>query len=209
MIFLWLLVFNLKLPMLLVSLTGIGLSSFIGYRALQRADDTVYASPENSNARFTQMTCLQSGVILAVFCALLWAVPSPTYDVRYVEKPVPFPVVKSIRYIAQTRTIVKPPLYSDVFEQCSDSLTGTGTRKAYKNISDDEARQCHLQALEATSPSRIVTRTVEVHDSYKTLFDDCNDFSLVGIKADALAAKIRNERLKICHDAALAGSHDH
>lgn len=199
----WFLVylFNLRLPLLVVSGLGIGLCIMIGVWSSQSRSRYNSGTADHDAAVWRQMTSLKIAVMLSVLCALSWAIPAPDYDVRYVDRPVQVEVVKW-KPIFKGQKIVYDS-YKDLYEGC---IAHTGD---YADA--DETKLCHKQAIEASRPApRWIKqiKTVTVHDTYKTLFDNCNDFSLDGVP-NAIVGGVRNERLAICHKAALEGSSAH
>jgi hypothetical protein len=202
MTFLWVYAYNLRYPMMGFCGLGIALCLAIGLWSLGVKNKTAFASPENGDARWRTLTAAQSGVVLALVAALIWAVPAPNYAERIVyrdrtvEKKVPY-----IKFTA-TKTIFKQAAYKEVFDDCMDHVEDSAETNA----------QCHQQALVASrpvpEPPKVVVRRFISHDTYSQLFKQCNAFNMddAFTKDPIRAAELRNDRLKTCSEAALKAS---
>lgn len=200
--FLWLFVYNLQTPVLIGAVIGLAVCSVFGTLATQAARRTKFGELENRDAIWKQMMAIQSGIGLVILCCLVFAIPSPTYNLRVVHDRVPYPV-KSIQYVE--KKIVVPGQYGAYYQQCVDSYKAG-------NVADSQLQLCHTQALEATSPPKIIYRTTTVtqHDSFKDIFDACiSNNSISDSSTDARVAELRVQRIAECTKASTVGSHDH
>jgi hypothetical protein len=141
------------------------------------------------------------GVVLCVVGSLIWAIPSPTYDQRIVYKdrtvevPKPYPVYKGTREV--------PSTYQSVYDKC---VASTSFR-----VDNALIELCHRQAREASTIAPTI-KYVERFNSYKDLFNNCNDGHTISEedrRSGMSAAEIRNQRIQYCHMAALQGSKAH
>lgn len=203
----WLFAYNLRWPSLLATLLVIALSVYIAFTAEDRRRRTQFGDPENTDAKWRQMASLQGSLLMVALSCILFAIPSPTYNVRDVPGPERV-VVKNVPGPIQWRdgkeVVEKPPVYIDFFQKCMDTTGG------YQKT-DEESQQCHKQALEAVAASKAPQGAPQVvikRDPYEQLFNNCNDrYSFDGVPP-ATAAPLRNERIRICHDAAMQASGD-
>jgi len=187
----WLLTFanNLSWPVIIFSLVGMVFCGATILRNISARGEAGMAAP----------VCF---LLLAAMVSMFWAIPAPDYDMKIVyrdkivEKKVP--VVK----FTATKVITKVPLYKETFLDCMDHVEDSSSSNA----------QCHRQALEAVrasqpQPREVVKRFIQ-HDPYQELFKACNDYDLDDtFKKDPVeGARLRNERLRICHNNALQAS---
>lgn len=206
--FIWLWAYSLKTPISIIcalSLAGCFLS---------------WLSAKSQRGE-VNMTAFNIGAGIAIFWAFIYAIPSPTYDVRTVikEVPKPYPVVRTIRYVAQkqtlTRTITQQYGEDHMFQYCIDN-----SREA---TDIDLMNKCKTFARQYVEP-RIVTKEVKVpvpsgiqiklqHDPYADLFKQCNEIGAINDNDKAngggTGAQLRNERIQECTEYALKGSKDH
>lgn len=206
----WFLVFlyNLRIPVALLSAVGITICVVIGLHALKLRSHTKFADPENTDARWRTMATSQVAIILAIVAAIVWAIPSPDYDVRYVDRPTTVIKRVPVKVFSGTKTVYQPSTYQNVFDKCVDHYD--------YHTDKDVLSQCHTQAKEAVEASmpkpKIILRTVTKYNSYKELYESCiGDWSITDSdKAVNMSpAMIRNQRIQICVDAALKGSKAH
>ncbi len=200
----WLFTYNLRWPSLIATLLVVALSVYIAFTAEDRRRRTQFGDPENTDAKWRQMASLQGSLLMVGLSCILFAIPSPTYNVRDVPGPERV-VVKNVPGPIQWRDgkqiVEKQPVYLDFYQTCIDSISGSH--------SDDELAMCHKHALEAVSASKAPQGAPQVvikRDPYEQLFNNCNDrYSFDGVPP-ATAAPLRNERIRICHDAAMQAS---
>jgi hypothetical protein len=200
MTFLWVYAYNLRLPISIAVVVGLVMLGVVAYHSRKTALRTQFAQPDNTDAKVRLMGCAQLSMILVGIWVLVAAIPAPDYNVVYrdrvrtVERKVPV-----VKYTA-TRVITKAPIYSQVYAKCIDSYSS--------HAGDDELKICHQSAIEASRPPQTV-RVKLVHDSYKTLFDSCNESYAIN-KDDRTPtltpAMIRNQRMEVCRNVALTGS---
>jgi hypothetical protein len=199
----WIFAYNLRWPALFAMLLVIALSVYIAKEAEERRRRTQFGDPENTDAKWRQMAGLQGSLLMVGLTAILFAIPTPNYSVREVPGPERV-VVKNVPGPIQWRDgkeiVYEQPLYLDFYQKCVDTISG--------NHSDDELALCHKQALEGVAASKPAPqiRVQFKRDPYEELFNNCNDrYGLDGVPSER-AAGIRNERIRICHDAAMAAS---
>lgn len=199
--------YNLRLPLLLVAGIGILVCALVAFWSSQTRSSNANNSSMHIAAVERQLVCLKGSLLLAVAAALIWAIPSPTFDQkivfkdRVVEKRIPVPVFKGEKIIHE------PSTYQNVFDKCVSS-------SSYGHDAD-LLKMCHEQALTAVAATQpgpqIKERIVYKVSTYKTLFDNCNDNHDGGIvdlpKAQSIGP--RNDRIVICHKAAMEGSRFH
>ncbi len=202
--FFWVYAYNLRWPILTLAVLLMAVSAFVGLRATMVRERTKFGDPDNTDAQWRQMASVQGAIAIGLLAALVFAIPSPTYNVRVIEKPAVIrTIVKKVPVIKYTATklVREPAVYDRAYKTCIDSLD--------ISVGGEETSQCHRQALEALRMDKgVIVKTIKVKDSYKTLFDNCNDFTIDAddARSTVSAAQIRNERLQICHKVALDGS---
>jgi hypothetical protein len=203
MMFWWIYAYNLRLPMAIACVFGIAVCVGVSIWSAQVRGRTKFAEPENNDAKWRQHMALQAGIILVLVTILIWAIPSPQYDIRYVDRPVDRVVKVPVKVYSGIKEV--PSNYQNVYDKCIDSYDYRADR--------DVMTQCHGQAMAAiTPPPTVVTKTVVRFNAYKDLYNDC--IGSWGISEDdktatVSPAMIRNQRIEICTNAALAGSKAH
>lgn len=204
MTFLWLYVYNLKLPLAIFTILGLAVCVTITAWSFRIRDDHDPLSLAHTNAHNRIWTSLHSAIVLSVIFILVCAVPSPTYDVRIVEKVIYREKIKLVKQqpvikYAGVKVVKELDTYSAIYQQCVRAVTGDG--RAYLSI--NEAAACHKTALEGSRNVRLV----KVKDSFKTLFDDCNDrYNVNEEKGQEDGRIVRNQRIEVCTKMAEAGS---
>lgn len=207
--FLWLWAFSLKTPVSIIC----GVAIFVCLLSWLSA---------KSQRGEQNMTMVNIAISIAVFWSFIYAIPAPHYNVQTVIKdvPKPYPVVRTIRYVAQkqvlTRTITQQSTLDSKYDYCMDNLVRGAT-------SIDDANNCRDWAKKYEEP-RVVVKEVKVpvpsgiqvkieHDTYAALFKQCNDTGSIQDNDKANGggngAQLRNERIQECTEYALKGSHDH
>ena len=197
--------YNLRLPLLVVASSGILVCAIVAYWSSQTRSRNTNNSSMHIAAVERQLVCLKGSLMLAVAAALIWAIPAPTFDQkivykdRVVDRKVEVPVFKGEKIVHE------PSTYQNTFDKCVNS-------SGYAH-DDDLLRQCHQQALEAVRETQAAPKEKIVYkvSTYKSLFDSCNDNHDAGIQSLSVKDSIgpRNDRIIICHKAALEGSRFH
>jgi hypothetical protein len=206
--FLWVWVFNMREPITYLGTLGILICIGVMINgAVVRGNTDPHSTP-NEDARWRQIAAVQGTGILALLMVLLLSIPNPQYNVRTVIQRVPVRVeVPRVQWRGGTRVITRtvPSRYQALYTECMrgqdvPSVSSTSeTHTDYRLIS----RQCHYQSLAGAGirPERAVVRS-----SYMEIFQWCNEnYSLNGLPENRKAL-VRNERLRICAQAALQGS---
>lgn len=197
--FLWLLLYNLRIPFTVVAVLGIATAGYVGVVATEMRMIKPVGSIEFDSACWRQLAALQSGIIVALLAAFFWSVPAPDYDVKVVEKPVQVPplhlVRTEVRY--QPRIIKEAvlPSYERFYSECTSQFVN--------RMDSDTAAQCHRQALEAidrSDPRKVIVRTITQHDPFAALFKECNDGYNVSKEEQ------RDARIEVCRKVAATGS---
>jgi hypothetical protein len=254
--FLWLFAYNLQGPITIGAGIGLALCSVMFLQGLAANN----RSPTRGGDPRVAWSVI-SGIILSIVWASISAIPSPTYDVKIVEKTVPIQVIKKVPvYIGGTKIVYKEPTWDARFKYCHDEVSNnmescmefantakspkivekkvpikvysgikvvekpavypTEFRHCIENFSNVSMESCKEYATDSVnSRPRVVTkniiRNVPVFrgekiivkkDTYFDLWKRCNEaFSLERAPPNQFGA-LRNERMKICKDVALAGS---
>lgn len=240
MTLLWLWVYGLKFP--LGILCGVGIfACFLGFVHASKT-----SRPGDPKSFFTSVYI---AITIGVIWALIYAIPSPTYDqkvvekVKVVEKKVP--MVRTVTKYAGTKIVYRLP---DVMQRtmwCNDHTQNsledctTWSKRfeeprivvktqrvevpVYKGIREVPMKKerliiyCLSVAKDrgwnynlddcADWSKKVMGQDVKVvvkHDSYMDIFKWCNE--TYSIDGEPNAGQLRNERLKVCQDAAMKGS---
>jgi hypothetical protein len=164
----WLFVYNLQIPFTVLSVVGILTAAFYITGANVEIHLSNYNSDQDREARWTRLMSLQCGIILAVLTTFLWAIPSPTYDIKTVTvtKTVQPVVVRTI-----TKTITKPSTYNAAYLLCINSIA--------RGLDSKEVAMCHSNAIQATHPDRLVmVKTVIKDNTYLDILTKCYDSTI-------------------------------
>lgn len=210
--------YNMTGPFFWVCIAALVLCAIVmGHGAWVRAK-YAFASSENIDARWRQHAAVQGAAIIALLMIIFSAIPAPDYNVRTVERRVPVrvEVPGPVRWRngerVVTRVVHSP--YRELFEQCMDN---TVHRHGDSITGLQISQHCHIAALRASGMrpfivyrDRPVVRTVErrvpvlrTNRDYFELFQWCNEAYTLNAVEAARAGELRNQRLEICHRAAI------
>ena len=194
------LLYNMAWPMVLLCLAVIALCIGVAFHAnMRKSHNRInYGSPEWTTYTGRQFAAVQWGIGAGLIGAIFWGIPAPDFqrEIVRVEVPVRVNVPGPVREVFRGERLV-PSTYQDVRDRCVANFTTGGY-----TIDQEEATLCHNQALVA---SGIRVRVRLINNSYQELFRWCNErFSISA--PDATASTVRNERLQICHNAAMQGA---
>lgn len=154
-----------------------------------------YREPKWCDAYNRQITGCKQAVIFGVGAAISWGIPAPDFEKERVEVPVrvDVPGPERIVYREGKEIVQQPSSYQTLYDDCTSKMGGT--------VDIAEANACHTQALQGAGVERIL----EVRPSpYEEIFRQCNDFAITAPSPQG--EQIRNQRLEICHRAALEQS---
>lgn len=204
----WLFVYNLRWPMLVAALVVGVISIFVVDHAENVRKRTAFGAPENTDAKWRQLVSVQLASILLAASVILFAIPKPNYDVKLVPGPeriVKVNVPGPVQWKEGKQIVVQPSSYDAEYIRCINDVESRVERRTAT-----EVEFCHNTAKTALDNQRVAPTVVikdrVVHDPYQKLFDNCNDrYSFDGIPA-AQAGALRNERITLCHKAALEGA---
>ena len=190
MTLLWLFIYNLKIPFMLLTVATIACCYLAHKKAEGVQDRTKFSEMEHTDARWVQRGAIQLGAIIAFVCAMVLAVPSPTYNIRTVVQTVHIKDPRAA--VTITKTIRKPLTYTDTYDRCFADLKG-GTAGL------DASSRCQEVALLA-DPRRVIVRTIRIPSTYQTNFNICID----GMKN---SIRIEDPQTKLCHTNALEATY--
>lgn len=189
----WVFLNNLKLPVLMAVMLGLILCAVIAIWSARVRSETPSGSTSNTDAQWRQVVSLKVAIAIIVGWIVIQSIPEPDYNIRYVEKPTFVEKkVDVVKYATPQQT------YLDIYKTCMDD------KSQYENI----MKICHSQAIAAISPP---ARVIYKYNSYKELFDNCNDSHDAGIQELSAKDSVspRNERIALCGRIALEGSRVH
>jgi hypothetical protein len=92
------------------------------------------------------------GIVIAVFWALVYSLPSPQYDIKTTIKEVlkPYPVVRTFRYVAQKQVLTKTVRYTE------DSRFNFCIHQKTTPYSKDEMNECMNFAKAYMQPRTVI-----------------------------------------------------
>ena len=192
-------IYNLREPTLVVGILSLIVCAVIAKWSSTTRTKNVIGSSAHIAAVERQLVCLKGSLLIGASAAIIWAIPSPDYDVRYKIKEVTVVQKVPVNVYSGVKVIHDTPAYQTVYDKCISSYS--------RSIDNDTIQLCHKNALEATQTVRIEYR----NSPFKELFDDCNNSYSIDEKDHGpngeTAALIRNQRLEICNKMATQGSH--
>jgi hypothetical protein len=244
--FLWLFAYNLKFPVTIAAGVGLLLSTVMFLQGL---------AANNRSAAKSGDPRVAWGVFSGLVFGLLWmgiyAVPSPTYNVKYVDRPVTIEKKVLVKVYAGTRVV--EPTWDQRLKYCIDTIGSNLDRcekfandskkplvvkKVVRTITNyvdtpfeqnvkwcnDKTQKtlddCTIWAKDMMNAHpKVVTKTITKEvpvfkgeriivkkDTFYELFKKCGDEYSLDRAPPAQFGALRNERMKICKDVALAGS---